>query len=373
MSGLRKLRLDDSERQPRRVSTWPLVVLLVLVVAGALAVAVFFGSTDLGDQSVVQAAVGPRGTQEAAPAARPRREGEAVAAGGYVEARRRAVVFPGRDGVAVRVHVELGQQVAEGDLLVELEGGVEAAELEMSRAELSLAQARLRKVASGARREEVRAADAEALAAEAQRDEAQQTLDRLERLLEHGATAAADVERARRRTEAAEARLSARQAQERLLRGGSRPADVLAARAQVERAEAALRMAQARVGLGRGRAPFTGTVVALDVVEGEVVSAQAGRGGVEVADLSELWVRVDVPEMRIARVHLGARVEVVVDALGRDAEPLAGRVVEIGPVADRRSNTIEVAIRIEEPPPMVRPNLSARVSIQNRETEEVAP
>lgn len=113
--------------------------------------------------------------------------------------------------------------------------------------------------------------------------------------------------------------------------------------------------------LCRLRAPFDGTVVGIDVEPGEAISLQGGRPVIELADLSEIWVRVDVPETRIARVQLGARAEVVIDALGE--ERLEATVVEIAPVADRQSNTVSVAVRLDAPPQQLRPNMSARVSI----------
>ena len=92
-----------------------------------------------------------------------------------------------------------------------------------------------------------------------------------------------------------------------------------------------------------------------------------GRAGIEIADVTELLVKVDVPEARIGRVALGASAEVVVNALGE--KHLRGAVVEIAPFADRQSNTIEVAVRILEPPPLLRPDMSARVAIEI-DTEE---
>jgi multidrug efflux pump subunit AcrA (membrane-fusion protein) len=64
---------------------------------------------------------------------------------------------------------------------------------------------------------------------------------------------------------------------------------------------------------------------------------------------------------------MGAPAEVTVDALGPD--PLEARVVEISPVADRQSNTVEVAVRVLAPPPLLRPDMSARVTIHAKGDE----
>ena len=262
------------------------------------------------------------------------------------------------------VHVELGQRVEQDALLLELEHDADEAERAMAAAELELARTRLRAVRAGSRAEEVLAADSEADAAEARFDEARQDLERLEALAPSGAVTAAEVGRTRQRARAAEAQLRAMRARERMLRRGSLPTDVAAAQAQLERAESALRRADARLELARLHAPFAGVIVDLDIEPGEVISLQSGRPVLELADLSELWVRVDIPETRITQVALGAPAELIVDALGD--RRLEAEVVELSPLADRQSNTLSVALRVIEPPPQLRPNMSARVFIGRR-------
>ena len=361
---LSRLRLQPHEKRAKG-SGWLLalvaagLVLLVLVVVG---VALF--ASHASDNRDSESGAGAR-NQPVPPRRQPSSgassSNAAVLAGGYVEARRTAKLMPGRDGVIARVLVTLGQQVSPGDILLELDGEAIGAEREMAAAELELARFRLQGVRAGSRVEEVQAARSEGDAAEADWQDAREELQRLESLAPLGAATAAQVERARHRATASEARVAASRARERLLKRGSRRTDVSAAEASVERATAALRRAEAMLELCRLRAPFDGTVVGIDVEPGEAISLQGGRPVIELADLSEIWVRVDVPETRIARVQLGARAEVVIDALGE--ERLEATVVEIAPVADRQSNTVSVAVRLDAPPQQLRPNMSARVSI----------
>ena len=361
---LSRLRLQPHEKRAKG-SGWLLalvaagLVLLVLVVVG---VALFAShASDNGDSESVAGARNQPAPPRRQPSSGASSSNAAVLAGGYVEARRTAKLMPGRDGVIVRVLVTLGQQVSLGDILLELDGEAIGAEREMAAAELELARFRLQGVRAGSRVEEVQAARSEGDAAEADWQDAREELQRLESLAPLGAATAAQVERARHRATASEARVAASRARERLLKRGSRRTDVSAAEASVERATAALRRAEAMLELCRLRAPFDGTVVGIDVEPGEAISLQGGRPVIELADLSEIWVRVDVPETRIARVQLGARAEVVIDALGE--ERLEATVVEIAPVADRQSNTVSVAVRLDAPPQQLRPNMSARVSI----------
>ncbi len=237
----------------------------------------------------------------------------ALAAGGYVEARRRAMLYPGRDGVVSHVRVTLGQRVSKGSLLLELDTDIAAPEAAAARADVGATQAELA--------------------------DARRTLERLEELAISRAVTEDEVERGRYRVQGLVARVEALQARE--------------------------EVALARLELSYLRAPFDGVIVRVDLEPGEVVSlfgVQSGSGGIEIADMSEIWVRVDVPEDRIGSVVLGAPAEVVVDAMG--GERLQAVVVEIAPVADRQSNTVEVAVRVIAPPPILRPDMSARVTIQ---------
>jgi multidrug resistance efflux pump len=362
---LSQLHLEPQEKRAssaRRQLTLAAVA-LALLIGGlvALAIVVSDGAETTEDRPGAAA----RSQEAAPPPGSPARRdpAEAVLAGGYVEARRTAGLMPGRDGVVSKVLVVLGQPVAEGDLLLELDTASALAERDIAAAELELASSQLQGVRAGSRVEEVLAARSEADAAEADWQEARQQAERMETLAPSGATTAAEVDRARHQARAAESRVQALRARERLLRQGNRQSDVQAALANQERATASLRRAEALLELCSLRAPFGGTVVSVEVEPGEAISLQNGRPAVLLADLSEIWVRVDVPESRIAQVRLDAQAEVVVDALGD--QQLPARVVEIAPVADRQSNTVSVAVRLTSPPPQVRPNMSARVSISS--------
>jgi HlyD family secretion protein len=239
--------------------------------------------------------------------------GAGIAAGGYVEARRRASLYPGRDGVVARVYATLGERVRTGALLLELDTLIAAAEAQAARADVDEARANLA--------------------------DAQRAQERLEALRKTAAVTEDEVDRGRFKVQSLVARVAALEARQRLAEG--------------------------QLQLSFLRAPFDGVIVRVDLEPGEVVSlfgVQSGVGAIEIADVSEIWVRIDVPEDRIGSVALGAPAEVAVDALG--PEPLAAEVVEIAPVADRQSNTVKVAVRVLHPPPLLRPDMSARVMIQ---------
>jgi multidrug resistance efflux pump len=360
---LSKIRLEPHEKAPRGPGqrlprgAW-------LAIGGAIALLLLIGAfLVLGgpneDSTEVASTAPAASATDVAPAAfsGPR----TLAAGGYVEARRTALVWPGRDGIVAEVHVVRGQRVKEGDLLLELDARTAAAVVEMARAEVAAAGARLLRLEQGARGEELAAARAELEEAAAQHADARADLERLLPLGEGELVSAAEVERAGHKAEAAAARVATLRSREELLQVGTHPAELAAAEAEVERQAAALRQAEVNLDLTRVRAPFDGTVITIQLEPGEVVSLFDVGSGIEIADQSALWVRVDVPEDRIAGLALGDPAEVFAQAAGSQA--LAARVVEIAPKADRQSNTVEVAVAIADPPPVLRPDMSARVNI----------
>lgn len=361
---LSKIRLEPHEKVPRGFSpqlprgAW-------LAIGGAITLALLIGaflllsgpSEQAAEVSPSPKASSPPSGPEPGVSSGPR----TLAAGGYVEARRTALVWPGRDGIVAEVHVVRGQRVKAGDLLLELDARTAAAAVEMARAGLAEARARLLRLEQGARSEELAAARAELEEAEAQHSEGQADLARLIPLGEGEMISEAEVERARYKVAAAAARVATLRSREALLRVGTHPADLAAAESAVEREAASLRQAEVNLDLTRVRAPFDGTVIAIQLEPGEVVSLFDVGSGIEIADQSELWVRVDVPEDRIAGLALGDPAEVFAQAAG--LKPLTARVVEIAPKADRKSNTVEVAVAIAEPPPVLRPDMSARVNI----------
>jgi multidrug resistance efflux pump len=362
---LSRIRLNPKERRAKSVSWYTAVP--VAGVGGAIALALWltltFARGDDGREKNAPRQASVTAERNNAKPSRAREEGNVVA-GGYVEARRSAIVYPGRDGVVAEVHVRPGQRLKKGELLLELVADTAAAEVAMAEADLALMNARLQQAKAGPREEEVEQASADADAATADWEDARRELNRIERLSSEEAASSTELDSARYEEKSKRARADALRARERLLRRGTREEEILAAEAQVARADAAAARAKAQFDLSRLRAPFDCTVVRIDLEPGEVVSmlsTQAGQPGIEIADVSELRVRIDVPEDRIARVRIGAPAEVIVDALSE--ERLKAEVVEIAPVADRQSNTIEVAVRVIDPPVLLCPNMSARVTI----------
>ena len=275
-----------------------------------------------------------------------------------------------------------GQPVERGQLLVRLGDEELAADRRRAEAAVRTAEAQLRDLQAGARREEIEEADARAARAEAQlndllagtrqqeieqaraalrnvtavREWSQRELERTRQLYARDLVAFQEVDRARnaydvaaaneasarerlalleagaRKDEVAAARAELGAAKERvkLLRAGPRPDAVAAARAQVGEARAALSVAQARLGEMRIHSPLTGIVLRKNLEVGEM--AGPGVPILTLMDPTDMWLRAYVSETDVARIRLGQRAVVTVDAF--PGRPFDGAISEIASEAE---------------------------------------
>lgn len=366
---LSRLRLSDSEkstsRRVSRVWMWTGIGLVVFVVV-AIFVSLFW-SAKRTFQFREQTQIAGKGASSSSAALRTKASVAAentIMAGGYIEAKRSAVVYPGREGVVSEVYVQEGEFVRKGDLLATLDTKLVAAEVAIAQAELKKAEAQLQLVEVGFREEDILDMEKQVLAAKARWESEQDNLKRLESLLPSGAVSERKVVEGRFRTQECYATFQAMKARLAKLKKGNREEDINVVRMDIVRAQATLQFAKEKLALSYLKAPFDGVIVDVELEPGEALSMMTGSEGqlgIELADTTSLFLKVDVPETRIAFTTQGSEAEIVVDALGQ--QRLSGKVSRIAPIAKRQSNTVEVSVRIEDPPALLRPNMSARVTI----------
>lgn len=143
-------------------------------------------------------------------------------------------------------------------------------------------------------------------------------------------------------------------------RSGAHPDDLELARATVSSAEAQLAAAQAALKDAELVAPYRGTVVKLEVVEGEPVLPS--QPVVLVADLSEWYVETsDLTEMDVVRIDTEKPVYLSPDAIP-DLE-ISGMVESIAQVftQSRGDITYTVRIRLAESDPRLRWGMTFKV------------
>ena len=107
-------------------------------------------------------------------------------------------------------------------------------------------------------------------------------------------------------------------------------------------------------------APLSGTVVEKHLTLGELVGPETAV--CTIADLSSLWIILNIYEKDISSVHPGQQVEVAVDAYpGRKFQ---GALTYVGAMLDEETRTAEARVEIDNGAGELKPGMFARVALQ---------
>jgi cobalt-zinc-cadmium efflux system membrane fusion protein len=153
--------------------------------------------------------------------------------------------------------------------------------------------------------------------------------------------------------------------------------ELLQSEADLRRAQAALMRAGERLsalGAGNGtggdftlRAPFPGVIVEMHATRGEVVGPSDQL--FTVADLSRVWIELDVYERDLARVSPGQAAIVTTTAYGDRVFP--GTIVYVGSIVDPRKRTVQARVEVPNPGGVLKPGMFARADIGVSDTGAV--
>ena len=146
--------------------------------------------------------------------------------------------------------------------------------------------------------------------------------------------------------------------------------EMLDARAELRRAEAALQSATERLrilGAGQGRggqfavtAPFSGVVVEKHASLGEVAGPSDHL--FTLADLSRLWIELDIFERDLARVAEGQSADVTTAAYPNRVFP--GKIVYVGDILDPEKRTVRARVEVPNEGGLLKPGMFARAEIE---------
>lgn len=322
-------------------------------------------------------------------------------------------------GRVQQVHVWEGQQVAEDDVLVELEpfdlleqraaaiaekeaeraeyerlaSGFREEEVAEARARRDQLAARLAKLRAGPRKQEIAAAEARLDVARSELRLAEQQHQRVMELARRNATTQQQIDRANEQLSAATATVVVREQELSELEEGTRAEDLAAAeaelaeaeqelllrtrgfrkeeidraKARLDRAAAALEAIEQRIGELTVRAPVDGVVETVELQPGDLVPANAPV--LALLDLSHLWVRAYVP-LTYLKLSVGQRVQVAIDGfpdrrfsgeitfISRQAEFTPGNVQT---PEDRSKQVFRIKVTLLEGLDVLRPGMMGDV------------
>jgi len=247
------------------------------------------------------------------------------------------------DGRVVEFLVNTGDEVTERQPLAKLRTGTLEIQLAAAKAELRLREEELRQLRNGTRPEEVAEAKARMLAAEAIHRNSLTRLTRLEELFQRQAVNQTELDNTREPSEAASQNLSAFQAALSRLEAGPREEEIAQAQARVELQTANVELIEDRIKKFTIYAPFAGYVTAEFTEVGEWISSADPVA--EVIGLDRVEVSCNVPAEQAVRLQRNRDVRIEFPELPGDV--FTGRIEQIVPIADNRTRTFPINIRLD--------------------------
>nr|WP_244958886.1 efflux RND transporter periplasmic adaptor subunit [Neisseria shayeganii] len=195
---------------------------------------------------------------------------QTVAATGEISAAQLVDVGAQASGQIKVMHVKIGQQVKQGDLIAEIDATTQANALNTHRAKLDTYRAQL-------------------ASAQIALQTAGRQLNREQALMAENATSRQELENAQDAHAAAKARVAELQS-------------------LIRQTRIAINTAEADLGYTRITAPISGTVVSVRVEEGQTVNAnQTTPTIVQIADLSRMLNKMQIAEGDVTKVQAGQR------------------------------------------------------------------
>ena len=193
---------------------------------------------------------------------------DTVLASGTIQAQKEVSVGAQVSGQIKRLHVQLGDKVAQGQLVAEIDSTTQNNNLRNAEAQVALLSAQRR-------------------AKQAQQKQAESNLRRIRELVRLDAGSKAELEEA----EASLATLTA---------------DIAATEAQIRQATISVDTARVNLGYTQIRAPIDGVVVAVLAEEGRTVNAmQSAPSIIKLAKLDQVMIKAQISEADVVRVKPG--------------------------------------------------------------------
>lgn len=140
----------------------------------------------------------------------------------------------------------------------------------------------------------------------------------------------------------------------------------LEAKASFEAQESAVKQLQSQLNKSAIRAPFPGVIDDVIKDQGTVVAPGQGSEIFRIVNLSDMYIEVEVPERYLGSVSEGKQVKVFFPVLG---DSLETKVRTTGNFINPNNRSFSVEISVPNKGGKIKPNLTARVSINDYTNE----
>lgn len=279
---------------------------------------------------------------------------QTVVASGHIESPHRVDLGVQITGTVKAVPVNEGQTVTAAQPLIQLEDAELLANARQAESAVAQAQAKLRQL------REVQAPLAEQTMRQAQvnQDTAARALQRTQELFSKGFIGQAALDEATRAEQVMRSQLKITQQQLSSTRAGG--SDMAVAETALSQAQAGAELARARLRYSQVLAPAAGTLIARNVEPGDAV--QAGKVLMVLSPEGETQVVVQIDEKHLNLLKVGQTASVSSDAY--PDQRFTAELMYINPGVDAQRGSVEVKLRVSQPPAYVRQDMTVSVDIE---------
>lgn len=257
---------------------------------------------------------------------------------GNVDIREAQLAFNSSEHIK-KILVEEGDSVNKGQLLAQLHTELPEANLKQAKAALLAQQLLVNKLEAGSRPQEIEKVKAELAAAKARAKAANDTYQRMQKLLQDNLASQDNVENLHSLAKAATAQVASIKASLALLKAGPRQEDIAIAKAQLTAREAAVLLADQRLKDASLYAPDFGIIRNRILEPGDMAFPQTPV--LTMAFTDPIWIRVYLSETVLGKVKPGAKATIKTDSF--PDKSYNGWVGYISPTAEFTPKNIQTS------------------------------
>jgi HlyD family secretion protein len=279
---------------------------------------------------------------------------QTVVASGRLETPLRVSIGSQITGAVAAIPVAEGQSVTAHELLIALDDNEAKASVAAAQAAVVQAEARLKQIRDVA----LPAAEQALRRAQANLANTRKQYERMMELETRKLVSQQQVDDAEMNREVAESEVTTAQLQV----ATNRPtgSDYAVANTALEQARANLTAVQAKLRYTLIEAPIDGTLIARDVERGDIV--QPGKTLMVLSPAGQTQLIVQIDEKNLANLRLGQPAVCSADAYPDQQFP--AEVVFINPAIDADRGSVEVKLKVPDPPAYLRQDMTVSVDIE---------
>lgn len=261
------------------------------------------------------------------------------------------------EGQVRQLNVDVGDRVSQGQILAQLDDAILNAETAEAEAELASRRTEIVQLQA-----QVSDAQTQVAQSQLQLQQAQSDAARYSALAKSGAVSKQQAEQFRTQAQTAAQVLRSAQA-----KVSAQEQAIFVAKSRIAAQQAVVKQQKQRRAYAVVTAPITGSVLTRSTDRGNLV--RVGDELLRLGDFSQARAIVQVSELDLANIKLGATTKIALDAFPK--QQFVGRVTRISPAANPTSRLVPVEMTIPNPTGRIGSGLLARVTFPPSEIARV--